>query len=102
MHFLQIHEHEWYFEGSKELKFNAILTSYEIVVKELAILNSLSWTVLVIDEAHHLKKNAQLYRAFKRFNTSHKLLITGTPLEYSLRELWPLLHFIMPQKYVIS
>lgn len=101
MYFLQIRENEWCFESSKRLKFNAILTTYEIVLKDSLLLNSLSWAVLMVDEAHRLKNDdSLLYKALKGFDTNHRLLITGTPLQNSLKELWALLHFIMPEKYV--
>jgi len=97
--FLQIRETEWCFESSKRLKFNAILTTYEIVLKDSALLNSLSWAVLMVDEAHRLKNDdSLLYKALQSFDTNQRLLITGTPLQNSLKELWALLHFIMPAK----
>jgi len=54
--FLQISETEWCYESSKRLKFNAILTTYKIVLKDSLLLNSLSWAVLLVDEAHRLKR----------------------------------------------
>ncbi|CAH1985372.1 unnamed protein product [Acanthoscelides obtectus] len=95
-----IRQYEWCYEGSKRLKFNAILTTYEIVLKDKAFLGSLSWAVLLVDEAHRLKNDdSLLYKALMEFDTNHRLLITGTPLQNSLKELWALLHFIMPQKF---
>ncbi|XP_057666900.1 chromodomain-helicase-DNA-binding protein 1 isoform X1 [Diorhabda carinulata] len=95
-----IRQYEWWFEGSKRLKFNAILTTYEIVLKDKAFLGSLSWAALLVDEAHRLKNDdSLLYKALMEFDTNHRLLITGTPLQNSLKELWALLHFIMPQKF---
>jgi chromodomain-helicase-DNA-binding protein 1 len=94
-----IRQYEWSYEGSKRLKFNAILTTYEIVLKDKAFLGSLNWAVLLVDEAHRLKNDdSLLYKALMEFDTNHRLLITGTPLQNSLKELWALLHFIMPQK----
>ncbi|XP_060536902.1 chromodomain-helicase-DNA-binding protein 1 [Cylas formicarius] len=95
-----IRQHEWCYEGSKRLKFNAILTTYEIVLKDKTFLGSLSWAVLLVDEAHRLKNDdSLLYKALMDFDTNHRLLITGTPLQNSLKELWALLHFIMPNKF---
>ncbi|KRT86668.1 helicase [Oryctes borbonicus] len=95
-----IRSYEWCFNGSKRLKFNAILTTYEIVLKDKTFLGSLSWAVLLVDEAHRLKNDdSLLYKALMEFDTNHRLLITGTPLQNSLKELWALLHFIMPQKF---
>lgn len=95
-----IRQYEWSFEGSQRLKFNAILTTYEIVLKDKAFLGSLSWAALLVDEAHRLKNDdSLLYKALFDFDTNHRLLITGTPLQNSLKELWALLHFIMPTKF---
>lgn len=95
-----IRQYEWCYESSKRLKFNAILTTYEIVLKDKAFLGSLGWAVLLVDEAHRLKNDdSLLYKALMEFDTNHRLLITGTPLQNSLKELWALLHFIMPNKF---
>ncbi|XP_061927024.1 chromodomain-helicase-DNA-binding protein 1 isoform X1 [Apis cerana] len=94
-----IREYEWCY-SSKRLKFNAILTTYEIVLKDKAFLGALNWAVLLVDEAHRLKNDdSLLYKALAEFHTNHRLLITGTPLQNSLKELWALLHFIMPTKF---
>ncbi|KAL6265265.1 hypothetical protein P5V15_002045 [Pogonomyrmex californicus] len=95
-----IREYEWCYRGSKRLKFNVILTTYEIVLKDKALLGALNWAVLLVDEAHRLKNDdSLLYKALSEFHTNHRLLITGTPLQNSLKELWALLHFIMPTKF---
>ena len=65
-----------------------------------SFLHSISWAVLGVDEAHRLKNDdSLLYRTLIGFDTNHRMLITGTPLQNSLKELWALLHFIMPKKY---
>ncbi|XP_065334044.1 chromodomain-helicase-DNA-binding protein 1 isoform X2 [Cloeon dipterum] len=95
-----IREHEWIFPQSKRLKFNAILTTYEILLKDKTFLGSIDWAALLVDEAHRLKNgDSLLYKALKEFRTNHRLLITGTPLQNCLQELWSLLHFIMPEKF---
>lgn len=95
-----IRQFEWGFDSSKRLKFNAILTTYEILLKDKAFLGSISWAALLVDEAHRLKNDdSLLYKALYDFDTNHRLLITGTPLQNSLKELWALLHFIMPNKF---
>ena len=59
------------------------------------------WAFLGVDEAHRLKNDdSLLYRCLQSFHTNHRILITGTPLQNSLKELWSLLHFIMPSKLV--
>ncbi|XP_026286937.1 chromodomain-helicase-DNA-binding protein 1 isoform X2 [Frankliniella occidentalis] len=95
-----IRDYEWFHAGSKRLKPNAVLTTYEIVLKDKVFLGSQSWAALMVDEAHRLKNDdSLLYKALKDFQTNHRLLITGTPLQNSLKELWALLHFIMPHKF---
>nr|XP_018668181.1 chromodomain-helicase-DNA-binding protein 1 [Ciona intestinalis]XP_026690760.1 chromodomain-helicase-DNA-binding protein 1 [Ciona intestinalis] len=94
-----IREVEWMFPN-KHYKFNAVLTSYEILLKDKSFLGSHSWAVIAVDEAHRLKNDdSLLYRSLKEFKSNHRLLITGTPLQNSLKELWALLHFIMPDKF---
>jgi chromodomain-helicase-DNA-binding protein 1 len=83
-----------------KLKVNALLTTYEILLKDKLFLSNVNWAVLVVDEAHRLKNDdSLLYRSLMEFHTNSRLLITGTPLQNSLKELWSLLHFIMPQKF---
>lgn len=61
----------------------------------------MQWSALLVDEAHRLKNDdSLLYKSLKEFETNHRLLITGTPLQNSLKELWALLHFIMPEKFI--
>lgn len=63
-------------------------------------MGALQWAALLVDEAHRLKNDdSLLYKSLKEFVTNHRLLITGTPLQNSLKELWALLHFIMPEKF---
>lgn len=64
-----------------------------------SFLGSVNWATLIVDEAHRLKNDdSLLYKTLFEFNSNHRLLITGTPLQNSLKELWALLHFIMPDK----
>jgi len=64
-----------------------------------SFLHSISWAVLGVDEAHRLKNDdSLLYKTLIGFDTNHRMLITGTPLQNSLKELWALLHFIMPKR----
>lgn len=74
-----------------------IVTSYEIIIRDINEILSHQWKFLIVDEGHRLKNiNCKLIRELKRINTSNRLLLTGTPLQNNLGELWSLLNFIMP------
>uniref|UniRef100_A0A670JCL5 Chromodomain helicase DNA binding protein 1 n=1 Tax=Podarcis muralis TaxID=64176 RepID=A0A670JCL5_PODMU len=77
------------------------LTKFHIYFKELlSFLGGLNWAFIGVDEAHRLKNDdSLLYKTLIDFKSNHRLLITGTPLQNSLKELWSLLHFIMPDKF---
>uniref|UniRef100_A0A7N6AXM2 DNA helicase n=1 Tax=Anabas testudineus TaxID=64144 RepID=A0A7N6AXM2_ANATE len=95
-----IRTHEWMHVHSKRLKFNILLTTYEILLKDKSFLGSVNWAFIGVDEAHRLKNDdSLLYKTMIDFKSNHRLLITGTPLQNSLKELWSLLHFIMPEKF---
>ncbi|XVF04811.1 hypothetical protein REPUB_Repub05bG0117700 [Reevesia pubescens] len=84
----------------RPIKFSTLLTTYEVVLKDKAVLSKIRWNYLMVDEAHRLKNSeAQLYTALSEFSTKNKLLITGTPLQNSVEELWALLHFLDPDKF---
>uniref|UniRef100_A0A8D2LVE6 DNA helicase n=1 Tax=Varanus komodoensis TaxID=61221 RepID=A0A8D2LVE6_VARKO len=95
-----IREYEWVHAQTKRLKFNVLITTYEILLKDKTVLGSINWAFLGVDEAHRLKNDdSLLYKTLIDFKSNHRLLITGTPLQNSLKELWSLLHFIMPEKF---
>ncbi|KAH8872272.1 Chromodomain-helicase-DNA-binding protein 1 [Schistosoma japonicum] len=98
-----IREHEWSAGAStnsrrhQSLKFNVCVTTYEILLKDKGWLSQVNWAFLGVDEAHRLKNDSsQLYKTLKTFDTNTRLLVTGTPLQNTMKELWALLHFIMP------
>uniref|UniRef100_A0A0N5APN4 Chromodomain-helicase-DNA-binding protein 1 n=1 Tax=Syphacia muris TaxID=451379 RepID=A0A0N5APN4_9BILA len=95
-----IRQYEMFVAGSKRIKVNVVLTTYEILLKDKTFLGAYDWAVLAVDEAHRLKNDESLlYRCLFDFSTNFRLLITGTPLQNSLKELWALLHFIMPLRF---
>ncbi|XP_066558084.1 chromodomain-helicase-DNA-binding protein 2 isoform X2 [Amia ocellicauda] len=95
-----IRDYEWVHSQTKRMKFNALLTTYEILLKDKTVLGNINWAFLGVDEAHRLKNDdSLLYKTLIDFRSNHRLLITGTPLQNSLKELWSLLHFLMPEKF---
>lgn len=74
-----------------------VVTSYEIIMRDADYIMSKEWKFLIVDEGHRLKNiNSKLIQELKRINTNNRLLLTGTPLQNNLAELWSLLNFIMP------
>lgn len=81
-------------------KFDAVVTSYEVVTKEKNHLNKFNWRYLIIDEAHRIKnENSLLSQVVRLFTAQGRLLITGTPLQNNLHELWALLNFLLPDVF---
>ena len=77
-----------------------MLTTFDFLLKDKAWLGAVQWAHMMIDEAHRLKDSrSQLYTVLHSFSTEHRLLITGTPLQNSMSELWALLHFLHSDKF---
>ena len=101
--------HEFYFDdgpaskatSGATLKFHVLISSYEIVLADDKLLGRVDWEALIIDEGHRLKsKSSKLFQTLQKFRTRFRLLLTGTPLQNNLEELWTLLHFLQPEKFV--
>ncbi|ODV93204.1 hypothetical protein PACTADRAFT_61890 [Pachysolen tannophilus NRRL Y-2460] len=74
-----------------------IVASYEIIIRDSKFLDKIDWKFLIVDEGHRLKNNnCLLLKELKKLRTSNRLLLTGTPLQNNLGELWSLLNFILP------
>lgn len=77
--------------------FPVICTSYEICMNDRKHLAHFGWKFIIIDEGHRIKNmNCRLIRELQSYQSANRLLITGTPLQNNLAELWALLHFLMP------
>jgi len=77
--------------------FPVLITSYEIVLRDIKELRRYQWKFLVVDEGHRLKNlNCRLIRELKSLNAGNRLLLSGTPLQNNLAELWSLLNFLLP------
>ncbi|XP_025906130.1 chromodomain-helicase-DNA-binding protein 1-like isoform X2 [Nothoprocta perdicaria] len=77
--------------------YRVLLTTYEICLKDAAFLKVFDWAALVVDEAHRLKNQSSLlHRTLSEFSVGFNLLLTGTPIQNSLEELYSLLSLIDP------
>lgn len=80
--------------------FDVLITSFEMVIREKASLKKIAWQYIVIDEAHRIKnEESALSQIIRLFYSKNRLLITGTPLQNNLHELWALLNFILPDVF---
>ncbi|GFZ20673.1 P-loop containing nucleoside triphosphate hydrolases superfamily protein [Actinidia rufa] len=80
-------------------KFNVLLTTYEYLMNkhDRPKLSKLHWHYIIIDEGHRIKNaSCKLNADLKHYHSSHRLLLTGTPLQNNLEELWALLNFLLP------
>jgi helicase SWR1 len=78
-------------------KWNVIITSYQLILKDHQAFKRRAWHYLILDEAHNIKNfKSQRWQVMLTFKTHSRLLLTGTPLQNNLKELWSLLYFLMP------
>ena len=80
--------------------YHVIITSYQLAVQDSFAFKRKKWYYLILDEAHNIKNfESQRWQTLINFNTQRRLLLTGTPLQNNLMELWSLLHFLMPHVF---
>ncbi|AMD19772.1 HCL379Wp [Eremothecium sinecaudum] len=78
--------------------FHVCITSYQLVVHDQHSFKRKRWQYMILDEAHNIKNfRSTRWQALLNFNTRRRLLLTGTPLQNNIAELWSLLYFLMPQ-----
>eukprot|EP00960_Hanusia_phi_P061004 764699-Hanusia_phi.AAC.2 len=81
-------------------EFDVVITSFEIVCREKNHFKKFNWRYFVIDEAHRIKnENSLLSGVVRELKTHSRLLLTGTPLQNNLHELWALLNFLLPDEF---
>jgi E1A-binding protein p400 len=89
----KIKRHGW----SKENSFHICITSYKLVIQDHFAFRRKKWYYMILDEAQNIKNfKSQRWQTMLRFNTKRRLLLTGTPLQNDVMELWSLMHFLMP------
>ncbi|XP_058829709.1 chromatin-remodeling complex ATPase chain Iswi [Topomyia yanbarensis] len=78
-------------------EWDVCITSYEMCIREKSVFKKFNWRYMVIDEAHRIKnEKSKLSEILREFKTANRLLLTGTPLQNNLHELWALLNFLLP------
>lgn len=87
----------------EQRRWDVVLTTYEVINLEKNALTKIAWRYLIIDEAHRLKnEQSQFSQTIRLINVQHRLLLTGTPLQNNLHELWSLLNFLLPDVFASS
>ncbi|WCJ33422.1 Chromatin-remodeling ATPase INO80 [Euphorbia peplus] len=81
----------------KEAGFHILITSYQLLVSDEKYFRRVKWQYMVLDEAQAIKNATSIrWKTLLSFNCRNRLLLTGTPIQNNMAELWALLHFIMP------
>ena len=92
-----IRENEFYVvnEGKHYAKFDVLLTSYESLMADSAMLKKIDWKLIIVDEGHRLKNNqCKLFSLLNNYCIDYKVLLTGTPIQNNLTELFNLMEFL--------
>ncbi|XP_054803873.1 protein PHOTOPERIOD-INDEPENDENT EARLY FLOWERING 1 isoform X2 [Prosopis cineraria] len=100
-----------YFGSAKERKlkrqgwlkpnsFHVCITTYRLIIQDSKVFKRKKWKYLILDEAHLIKNwKSQRWQTLLNFNSKRRILLTGTPLQNDLMELWSLMHFLMPHVF---
>ncbi|KAG6903183.1 hypothetical protein C0995_002726 [Termitomyces sp. Mi166 len=82
---------------AKLQSYDVVITSYEVVRNDISNLEGLNWLYCVLDEGHVIKNaKTKLTKAVKCIRAQHRLILSGTPIQNNVLELWSLFDFLMP------
>ncbi|XP_070712442.1 chromatin-remodeling ATPase INO80-like, partial [Pempheris klunzingeri] len=85
------------FQSRTTAPFHVLITSYQLVIRDFQYFKRIAWQYMVLDEAQAIKSvTSQRWKTLLSFSCRNRLLLTGTPMQNTMAELWALLHFIMP------
>ncbi|KAJ3012156.1 putative DNA helicase ino80 [Thoreauomyces humboldtii] len=83
--------------GNRDSPFHVAITSYQLIVSDYQQFNRIKWQYMILDEAQAIKSSSSIrWKTLLKLPSRNRLLLTGTPIQNSMQELWSLLHFIMP------
>ncbi|XP_039260752.2 chromatin-remodeling ATPase INO80-like [Styela clava] len=89
-----------YHSDRNSAPFHILVTSYQLVISDVRYFQRIKWQYMVLDEAQALKSSSSArWKVLLDFNCRNRLLLTGTPIQNTMAELWALLHFIMPSLF---
>jgi chromodomain-helicase-DNA-binding protein 7 len=104
-----LQEYEFHYKDNKGnqikdmYKFNVLITTFEMIISDCMELREIPWRLCVIDEAHRLKnKNCKLLEGLRLLQMEHRVLLSGTPLQNNISELYSLLNFLEPAQFASS
>ena len=83
----------------KNERYHVVLTTYEYIINDKSTLSKVSWQYIVVDEGHRMKNTKSKFAMTLglQYTSAHRILLTGTPLQNNLGELWSLLNFLLPK-----
>lgn len=85
---------------TKDAPFHVLITSYQLVTQDQQYFQRVKWQYMILDEAQNIKNASSVrWKTLLGFQCRNRLLLTGTPIQNSMQELWALLHFIMPSLF---
>ena len=85
---------------TKDSPFHVLVTSYQLVVQDVQYFQKIRWQYMILDEAQAIKSSqSSRWKCLLGFHCRNRLLLTGTPIQNNMQELWALLHFIMPSLF---
>lgn len=85
---------------TRDSPFHVLVTSYQLVVHDTPYFQKIKWQYMILDEAQAIKSSqSSRWKALLGFHCRNRLLLTGTPIQNNMQELWALLHFIMPSLF---
>ncbi|CAA7266562.1 unnamed protein product [Cyclocybe aegerita] len=85
---------------NQDAPFHILITSYQLVTQDQQYFQRVKWQYMILDEAQNIKNSSSVrWKTLLGFHCRNRLLLTGTPIQNSMQELWALLHFIMPSLF---